>query len=69
MSERASMPLIIERGAAPRFLKNVFYGISPDTFASLDDASRQTLARENWFVGLSQSAGPVSPASNGRRGQ
>ena len=66
MSERALMPLIIERGAAPRFLKNVFYGISPDAFASLDDESRQTLGRENWFV---QSAGSVAPASNGRRGQ
>jgi PPM family protein phosphatase len=69
MSERALMPLIIERGAAPRFLKNVFYGISPDAFASLDDESRQTLARQNWFIGLSQAAGSASPASNGRRGQ
>jgi hypothetical protein len=69
MSERASMPLIIERGAAPHFLKNVFYGISPDALASLTDESRQTLARENWFVGVPQPTRPAAPASSGRRGR
>jgi PPM family protein phosphatase len=69
MSERASMPLIIERGAVPHFLKNVFYGISPDALASLNDESRQTLARENWFVGVSQPTRPVAPASGSRRGR
>jgi serine/threonine protein phosphatase PrpC len=69
MSERALMPLIIERGAAPTFLKNVFYGISPDAFASLDDESRQTLAHENWFVGLLQPTRPASPSGSSRRGQ
>ena len=70
MSERASMPLIIERGAVPQFLKNVFYGISPDAFASLDrrvaaDAGarklvcRRATARASCGAGQQRQAGTV----------
>jgi len=51
--ESAAKPLIIERGAFPRFQKNVFHGVRVDALA-LDDAMRLALTRDNWFMSTAQ---------------
>jgi serine/threonine protein phosphatase PrpC len=55
LSERARASLVIERGAEPSFVGNVFKGVSPKVFLSLGDTARLSLMRENWFPD-----GPVS---------
>ena len=63
------VPLIIERGATPRFQRNVFHGMRVDAFRGLDEAVRRDLARENWFVSVPQPVrSPVAPRA-GQRGQ
>ena len=66
---RNGLPLIIERGATPRFQRNVFHGMRVDAFRGLDEAVRRDLARENWFVSVPQPVrSPVAPRA-GQRGQ
>jgi serine/threonine protein phosphatase PrpC len=48
-SPRTATPFAIEKGAAPLFERNVFIGVRPDVFATLDQASRVSLTRDNWF--------------------
>jgi len=48
-SERASGSLVIDPGSSPHFERNVFVGLSPDTFVTLDAAARLSLKRLNWF--------------------
>jgi hypothetical protein len=62
MSEHAPASVIIEAGAAPRFHKNVFQGLTPDAFRALGDHSLQAIRDDNWFVGSS------AALSTGRRG-
>jgi serine/threonine protein phosphatase PrpC len=49
LSERARGSLVIEGGAEPTFVGNVFQGVSPKVFVSLGDAARLSLMRENFF--------------------
>ena len=66
---RNGLPLIIERGATPRFQRNVFHGMRVDAFRGLDEAVRRDLTRENWFVSVPQPVrSPVAPRA-GQRGQ
>jgi PPM family protein phosphatase len=70
LSERASMPLLIERGARPDFEWNVFYGIRADAFPTLDQQARRALARDNWFIALSaQPSHPVASVAGARQGR
>jgi serine/threonine protein phosphatase PrpC len=64
----SSKPLVIERGAVPRFQRNVFHGVRVDALGGLDDAMRLALARDNWFIG---STNVMSSAANrgGERGR
>jgi PPM family protein phosphatase len=65
-SERARGAFVVESQAEPRWLRNVFQGVEPPVFVGLDDARRQALAAENWFVKL-HPGGTVAPASPGAR--
>jgi parallel beta-helix repeat protein len=49
LSERASGSVVIEAGSAPLFQGNVFVGLSPDVFVTLDGAARLSLKKWNWF--------------------
>jgi PPM family protein phosphatase len=51
LGEQPPRTLIIERGAFPRFQRNVFHGVRVEALGALDDAMRLTLMRDNWFVG------------------
>ena len=50
MSERASGSIVIHPGSAPQFERNVFVGLSPDVFVTLDESARLSLKRLNWFL-------------------
>jgi PPM family protein phosphatase len=49
MSERAPGNFMIEAGSVPVFRGNVFAGLNPDAFTTLDDAARSALKTLNWF--------------------
>jgi serine/threonine protein phosphatase PrpC len=55
LAEPGARPLVIERGAFPRFQRNVFHGVRVEALA-LDDAMRLALMRDNWFM----SSGPTT---------
>jgi hypothetical protein len=48
-SQRTPATFAIEKGAMPLFERNVFVGVRPDVFATLDQTSRLALTRDNWF--------------------
>jgi hypothetical protein len=50
MSERAPGNVVIEAGGKPVFQDNVFVGLSPDSFVSLDELARLRLKNSNWFL-------------------
>jgi hypothetical protein len=50
--------LLVETGAAPHFSRNVFHGMVPAAFVTLDERTRAAVARENWFIEHAPSAGP-----------
>ena len=60
MSERAPGNVVIEAGGKPVFQDNVFVGLSPDSFVSLDELARLQLKDSNWFLPVRE---PVLPAS------
>ena len=62
--------LLVEAGAAPRFSRNVFHGIVPAAFVTLDESARALLARDNWFIEQqtpagTQGQGPARPPAHG----
>ena len=61
LSERAQASMVIEAGAEPSIVGNVFQGVTPKVFLALADAARLSVMRENWFPD-----GPVSAAQRGR---
>jgi PPM family protein phosphatase len=66
MSERAPT-LVIEDGARPQFSANVFQGITPDAFVTLQDGDRALLMQDNWFLGIHEPpATAVAPRSKAR---
>ena len=48
-SQRTPTSFAIEKGATPLFERNNFIGVRPDVFATLDQTSRLSLTRDNWF--------------------
>ena len=50
MSERASGSVVIHPGSTPQFERNVFVGLSPEGFVTLDESARLSLKRLNWFL-------------------
>jgi len=63
MSERAPGNVVIEAGGQPVFQDNVFVGLSPDSFVTLDELARLRLKDLNWFLPVREPAQPVRPAS------
>jgi PPM family protein phosphatase len=66
MSERAPGNVVIEAGGKPVFQDNVFVGLSPDSFATLDELARLRLKDSNWFLPARE---PVRPAPEPKRGR
>jgi PPM family protein phosphatase len=66
MSERASGSFVIDAAGKPLFQRNVFVGLSPEVFVTLDDAARSTLSKLNWFLPLREPVRP-RPSAPGRR--
>jgi hypothetical protein len=61
--------LVIETGAQPQFVANVFQGITPDALASLEDRNLTTaFTQDNWFLSMHESKppAPVVPRSRAR---
>jgi hypothetical protein len=50
MSERAPGKVVIEAGGKPVFQDNVFVGLSPDSFVTLDELAQLRLKDSNWFL-------------------
>jgi hypothetical protein len=50
--------LVVETGAHPRFVRNVFHGTAPTAFVMLDGAERAQAARDNWFIEHAPSEAP-----------
>jgi hypothetical protein len=48
-SQRTATAFAIEKGATPLFERNVFIGVRSDVFTTLDQTSRLSLTRDNWF--------------------
>jgi len=68
MSARAPT-LVIETGAQPQFVANVFQGIAPDALAALEDKSlAPAFTQDNWFLSTHESkpAAPIAPRSKAR---
>jgi serine/threonine protein phosphatase PrpC len=62
LSERVQASLVIEAGAEPSIVGNVFQGVAPKVFQSLPAAARLSVMRENWFPD-----GPSSAPPRGRQ--
>ena len=69
LSERAQASIILEGGAEPSIVGNVFQGVTPKVFQALGDAARLSVLQENWFPDGPVSR-PTTPASpRGRQGR
>src|SRR5262249_29387759 len=64
MSEHAPGNVVIEPGGTPVFQDNVFVGLSPDSFVTLDESARLQLKDSNWFLPVRE---PVRPAPEPNR--
>jgi hypothetical protein len=69
LSERARASLIIEAGAEPSIVGNVFQGVTSKVFLSLGDAARLSIMRENWFPDGPVSRTKTSASPRGRQGR
>jgi serine/threonine protein phosphatase PrpC len=69
LTQRGPQPIVIERGAEPRFHNNVFNGMHIEAFGELDDPARRALTRDNWFVGAAHAVRSAAPIHAGERGQ
>ena len=49
-SQHTPATFAIEQGVAAVFQQNVLLGVRPDVFANLDDVTRLSVQKENWFL-------------------
>jgi serine/threonine protein phosphatase PrpC len=68
-SEHVRRSFIIEEGASPRFIGNVFHDVSRDAFADLSDSERVVLGRDNWFAEAQDGRSAWSTTPPVRRGR
>lgn len=59
-SAAAGTSLLVEAGARPRFSRNVFQGVAPAAFVTLDEAARAVISRENWFIEAAAAREPAN---------
>jgi len=69
MSQRADASFALAPGARPLFEWNVFSGISPEAFLTLDRDARLALSQRNWFLGVHASRAPAPSARGARPSQ
>jgi serine/threonine protein phosphatase PrpC len=69
LSERARASLIVEAGAEPSFVGNVFQGVTSNVFQSMGHAARLSIMRENWFPDGPVSRATTSASPRGRQGR
>jgi serine/threonine protein phosphatase PrpC len=69
LSEHARASIVVEEGAEPSMVANVFQGVTPKVFQSLGDAARLSIMRENWFPDSPTSRTTMSAPSRGRQGR
>ena len=67
MSERAPGNVVVEAGGKPVFQDNVFVGLSPDSFVTLDELARLQLKDLNWFLPVREPVRPVGPTLRNKR--
>ena len=58
-SDLMSAPVVVESGATPVWLQNVFNGMGPEAVAGLDAAARAALPRDNWFIAPASATTPA----------
>lgn len=59
----AAFPFVVEAGARPVFMRNVFHGVDVRAWPAFGEAERSRLTADNWFIELR----PVArPAPRGR---
>ena len=58
-SQHTPASFAIEKGVVAVFQQNVLLGVRPDVFANLDDVTRLSVQKENWFL----PHGPAIPGS------
>lgn len=68
LSQHAAATFTVERGANPVFRGNVFVGVRPDAFASVDEPVRTALKTANWFLPPGGGAADHDATTAGRRG-
>jgi hypothetical protein len=69
MSQRADASFALAPGARPLFEWNVFSGISPEAFLTLDRDAHLALSQRNWFLGVHASRAPAASARGARPSQ
>jgi len=72
MSERASGSIVIDAGSSPVFQRNVFVGLSPEAFVTLDETNRAALKNLNWFLPAVEPLKTMTPRPSpigGRQGR
>jgi hypothetical protein len=69
LSERARAAIVIENGAEPSIVRNVFQGVSTKVFLALGEAARLTVTRDNWFPDAPVSKTTTPASSRGRQNQ
>jgi hypothetical protein len=69
VSERAPGNVVIEAGGKPVFQDNVFVGLGPDSFVTLDELERLHLKNSNWFIQGSPALGERPPVKRPRSGK
>ena len=69
MSERAPGAIVIDAGARPRLVGNVFHGVLADSLTGLTPAERASARASNWFLPSDDPAPrrPAAPAGRGRQ--
>jgi len=69
-SERVGRSFVIDEGASPLVIGNVFQDVSRETFGELSEGARAVLSRDNWFADapdVRSTSSTTPPVRRGRR--
>jgi hypothetical protein len=59
----AAFPFIMEAGARPAFMRNVFHGMDARVWPAVDEAGRLKLTADNWFIDIRPASRPPARAT------